>query len=242
MKPEDKRLLSDSEALALTTILVRDNESMTHISFSSGTYGVGNTNNSGYVRDSEWTKSISELSGKPILSTGAGIDIVAAVEDLLYVVHEGKLKRLHIDESVSTSRGIAYDTYQMYTLCPTSDKQAVITTELGVFRGPTVKGLPEGKGRYDFNGNDPLGRVHAEGLFIAGEMQRLCIIVFRDGSWYEGWMKDGLFEEKGTYYYPNGDHYKGYFQKGKMHGSGVLFDANGKVKHNGWWKEGNIVK
>ncbi len=242
-----ENMLTDKEILALQRVLVADNESITHIRRGRGTYGAGNTNTSGYSGGSA-DRALDEYENKPLYgrSTSSGVDIAAIVEDVLYLVEysygDCKVIRLRPFETYSTERGVAYDTYEVHTITPVSNIVHTITTEIGTYTGTAIKGVPEGRGVYIYNENDPWGRVRCEGYFVSGVPQRRCKVSFRDGSWYEGWMKDGLFEDDGEYHYPNGEYYHGYFQKGKMHGSGMLYTADGKVKHNGWWKDGNISK
>ncbi len=242
-----KQYLSDEEVLALTHTLVRDNRCMTHIRHSSGTYGAGNTNTSPYS-GSSIERPLNYYEGEALTRTEntCGTQVAAAVEDVLYLVecHFGRTQviRLRMFESRSQSEGIAYDTYELTSIAPVSDRVVTLKTDIGTYEGTVVDGLPEGKGVYKYNQNDPEGRLRCEGFFLEGEPVRRCTITYRDGSSYMGWLEDGLFDDRGEFHFPNGDYYQGYFKAGKMHGSGILFNKWGKVKHNGWWKNGEIHK
>ncbi len=240
-------MLTDAEVLALEYTLVRDNECITHIRRERGTYGLGNTNRSGYSGTS-CDEPLSDYDGQRLYSrnSSSGTQIAACVEDVLYIINysygDCKVVRLRPYEVDSTYRGVAYDTEEVYSISPVSDKEETIETEIGTYRGSAVKGVPEGKGVYKYNKNDPEGRLCCEGFFSDGKPCRYCKIEYRDGSRFEGWLENGLFENTGDFYYANGDHFRGNFQNGKMHGAGMLYDKNGKVKINGWWKNGELVK
>ncbi len=233
-------MLTDSEVLALENVLVRDNESLTHIRFTSGTYGAGNTNTSkwnGEDRD----VAIEKFDGQPIRSYRFGIRIAAAVEDVLYLVVNNTVKRLRLFQSYSETQGIAYDTYEQYMVTAVSTRTVTLVTEQGIYIGNVVDGKPEGRGTYEYV-SSPDGRVFADGYFLGGVLQNWGTIKYADGGIYKGQIKDGVPDERGEYQYPNGQYYKGYFSEGKPHGSGVLYSKSGKVKHNGWWKNGEIHK
>ena len=50
---------------------------------------------------------------------------------------------------------------------------------------------------------------------------------------YKGNFLDDEYNGEGTFYYPNGDYYKGNFIKGKKSGRGCDFYKNGKIKYDG---------
>ena len=53
------------------------------------------------------------------------------------------------------------------------------------------------------------------------------IIDFASGSRYEGDLREGKMDGRGTFYYVNGDTYAGQFSDGQMHGIGELSFSNG---------------
>lgn len=63
---------------------------------------------------------------------------------------------------------------------------------------------------------------------------------YPDGSKYIGYFSDGKPARQGTFYYPNGDKYKGSFKNGYPHGKGTLFHAAGGEK-KGRWYEGEFL-
>ncbi len=118
--------LTDEEILALKTSIVRDNQKITHLRFESGTYGIGNTNTSPY-RGSGSNSPIHLYDGKTLYSRGGncrGVVVAAIVEDVVYLIRYSygseRVIRLHLNESDTETRGVAYDTYQDDSITPIS--------------------------------------------------------------------------------------------------------------------------
>ncbi len=253
-------MLKDEEVLSLTHVLVRDNESLDIIDYSSGWYGAGNTNHSEGSSSSSY-KSVESFAGTPIRigrplrdSSTPDYGIAAIVEDVLYlIIEEGygankkrKVKQLRVGQSFSVrGSGPAYDTWERFSLTATSKKRKKIKTEYGSYEGNVVRGLPEGQGVYRYNENDPKKRRVCEGRFVEGKMHGYCKVTYRDGARYEGiTQNDELSSDysRARYYFPNGDYYEGYFVDGKMHGNAMIYYSNGRVKDNARWEKGEVVK
>jgi len=67
-------------------------------------------------------------------------------------------------------------------------------------------------------------------------MGRGCLYA-TDGSFYEGYWKNGEFHHFGRSVYPNGDHYEGSFASGQRAGFGKFETSGGKCKYEGAWRE-----
>lgn len=82
-------------------------------------------------------------------------------------------------------------------------------------------------------------KADAETRVREEELPRTIRIQCSDGSGgrYEGLVKDGLPNGKGTAYYDNGDIYVGDWQQGNHHGYGSYTWADGR-KYEGEWKNG----
>ena len=60
-------------------------------------------------------------------------------------------------------------------------------------------------------------------------------VIYEDGSYYEGEIKNDLRHGKGTFVFSKGGFYKGEWQNGKMEGFGILYYSSGKVAYEGEW-------
>lgn len=59
---------------------------------------------------------------------------------------------------------------------------------------------------------------------------------------YDGGLKDGIQDGKGTQYYMNGEvEYKGNWKNGVYDGKGTLYDENGDKVYSGKWKDGDYA-
>ena len=65
--------------------------------------------------------------------------------------------------------------------------------------------------------------------------------IFYDNGKYEGSLKDGSREGKGTYTFNDGSKYEGDWKNGNREGKGIYYYSNGN-KYDGEWKEGNIME
>lgn len=63
---------------------------------------------------------------------------------------------------------------------------------------------------------------------------------YPDGSKYVGFFLRGKPNSRGTFYYPNGDRYVGSFKNGLPDGEGRLYDSNGEITE-GTWREGDLM-
>ncbi len=63
---------------------------------------------------------------------------------------------------------------------------------------------------------------------------------YPDGSKYQGYFMDGKPNSRGTFYYPNGERYVGSFKNGLPEGEGRLYSPDGSVQ-DGLWREGDLI-
>lgn len=57
---------------------------------------------------------------------------------------------------------------------------------------------------------------------------------YPDGSKYEGFFVNGKPGSRGVFYYPNGDRYEGGFRNGLPDGEGRLYQVNGEIRTGKW--------
>lgn len=62
----------------------------------------------------------------------------------------------------------------------------------------------------------------------------LGIIIYPDGSKYQGMTKNGKFEGKGRMIHANGDIYQGEWKDNKANGQGVFIDQEGSMYDGEW--------
>jgi len=99
--------------------------------------------------------------------------------------------------------------------------------------GEYKDGIPNGKGKLYYSTDDNWNRLTYEGNFVNGIRQGKGTLTWKDGGKYDGeWVNDNMFN--GTYYYPNGNKYIGYFLDSKRHGKGTFYWTNGD-KYVGQW-------
>jgi hypothetical protein len=82
------------------------------------------------------------------------------------------------------------------------------------------------------------------------ELQSGCLVgdcsngegtfAYPDGSLYKGFFKKGLPSISGTFHYPDGDKYVGAFKRGVPHGIGRLYHKDGTVT-SGRWLDGEYI-
>ncbi len=215
-------MLTDKEVLHLERVLVRDNESVEGIALEGG---------------EKWRLSVLDgtaLSYFPIfIDAAARVAIAAAVEDIVYViVADGARHRvvhLRLFEPLVFSAADA-----VRSLWPFSERTVELTVKGGIYRGTVVRGLPEGKGILTLSA-DAHGRERIDATFRGGVPEGKGEIVYADGARYTGEILGGLPEGRGEWHSSDGTYYKGYFEEGKRHGSGTVFDKNGKAVCGGWW-------
>jgi Uncharacterized protein conserved in bacteria len=135
------------------------------------------------------------------------------------------------------------------------------------WNGPIVDGKAQGRGTFTFviHGQDGTNPVaEGEGEMQAGLLDGKVILRWSNGDSYEGTCKKGLWNGKavykttrgdsydgewlnnqpsgkGIYKWANGNRYEGDWLKGERNGQGILKDAEGKIIHDGQWKDGKPV-
>ncbi len=135
------------------------------------------------------------------------------------------------------------------------------------WNGPIVNGKAQGKGTFTFilhgqNGTDPVGEGRGEmsagllngeaslrwangdsyeGSWVKGLWNGKGIYKRADGSSYDGEWLNGETSGKGVYTWSNGNRYEGDWLKGVRSGEGILKDKEGKILHEGLWKDDKPV-
>jgi hypothetical protein len=93
-------------------------------------------------------------------------------------------------------------------------------------------------------GERMFSNVTVDGEFVEGQIDGPVKINFINDKYkakvypiksYEGIFEDGVFNEKGTLTFSNGDVYEGEFKNGKRHGKGVY--KSEKFDFDGEWEE-----
>lgn len=62
------------------------------------------------------------------------------------------------------------------------------------------------------------------------------VLIWPDGSVYEGWWKDNKANSKGRLIHVDGSMYQGWWKDDSCHGTGVYYHLNG-TKYDGEWHE-----
>ena len=79
--------------------------------------------------------------------------------------------------------------------------------------------------------------IAAETGCIKGDCQNNSgVMVYHNGSRYEGGFKDGKYSGQGVFYFANGSIYEGEYENGKRNGQGVYTAPSG-TKYSGEFKE-----
>ena len=55
---------------------------------------------------------------------------------------------------------------------------------------------------------------------------------------YEGFIKNNLMHGRGSYKWPNGNHYLGEYHNGLRNGYGEMIYSSKKERYNGRWQDG----
>jgi len=114
------------------------------------------------------------------------------------------------------------------------------TVIAAAWSGPAVEGKAEGKGNIEMTLRDKYGKDiqgQGEAEMRAGFLDGKVTMKWSDGDFIDGYYKAGLLE-KGIYRYAEGRTYEGNFKNGQFDGYGVAKSAEGKVIHDGEWKDG----
>ncbi len=227
------KMLSDSDVLGLERVKVKDNQRLTHLCFDIGTYGVGNTNVSAY--DGKKTfYDVKSFEGERIEERQGGIKIVAIVQDVLYLVVNGVVKRLTENEWFGGSSEIAYDTRESFSISPVRlEKTTVNLSDGRVYEGNVLNGKFEGWGTITYPKKNGGGIKTLRAIFSNGVINRNCTIEFVNGDRYVGETVGEVPEGEGVYTFSNGEKLKGSFyggiNNGGINGRGFLYAKGGKM-------------
>jgi hypothetical protein len=94
--------------------------------------------------------------------------------------------------------------------------------------GPCVGGLAQGHGKLQyFNQDRPLDRY--EGDMKGGRLNGRGTYILVNGKRYDGELRDGMFEGRGVYTYVNGDRYEGEIHNDNFHGQGTMRHKEGST-------------
>ena len=124
-----------------------------------------------------------------------------------------------------------------------------------LYDGGWKNGKPSGEGNYYFwrgINNVPVVDGYWGGPYYP---QQVTVGTFKSGGTrgkakmyayqtlvYDGGLKDGIQDGKGTQYYMNGEvEYKGNWKNGVYDGKGTLYDENGDKVYSGKWKDGDYA-
>jgi hypothetical protein len=81
-----------------------------------------------------------------------------------------------------------------------------------------------------------------KGVLKNGKRNGLGVNVYADGSRYEGKWTDNVFQGKGKMTWNDGASYDGEWNKGLMHGQGIELRADGTIRHQGQFADGDPVR
>jgi hypothetical protein len=135
----------------------------------------------------------------------------------------------------------------------------LINTGGDVYEGALLKGKREGQGLLKFTdgrvfegifNNDRMTKGtlsfpdHSRyyGVLKNGKRNGLGHNLYADGSTYDGEWTDNFFQGKGKMIWNDGGCYEGEWQKGLMHGQGTEFRANGTIRYEGQFVNGDVVR
>ena len=136
----------------------------------------------------------------------------------------------------------------------------LLKTNGDVYHGQFFEGVFHGKGHYQyyhssrhFHGRHVQGqRVEGtmtykdgsiyKGQFYKGKRHGRGQYTFQDSSVYKGEFSEDRLHGIGQLTWPDGSKYIGEWSKGIRHGSGKEYKANGKLRFQGHWKDGNEVR
>lgn len=131
-----------------------------------------------------------------------------------------------------------------------------------VYDGYIVNEERHGRGILKYPTDNPKNRISYEGEWKNDKMCGLGILTYNDGIKFEGEFIDDDINGHGTVTYPDGSRYVGEVKDEKQHGKGICTWADGTIyegewendkmsgegivtikgiKHEGVWKDGEIV-
>ena len=114
-----------------------------------------------------------------------------------------------------------------------------------VFRGETVNGVPNGKGKLTYHGKHLLENEFT-GEFVDEKREGYGVMIYRDGHVYEGEWRNDKREGNGDLFWVSKEQdikrvvYKGTWKEDHMHGRGQYYSADGK-SYEGSWEHGNLM-
>lgn len=106
---------------------------------------------------------------------------------------------------------------------------------------------------YDFEGYHDRGlptfgkAVFSDGSFYEGEFDSNGLRtgkgrkVWQNGEYYEGVFSENKFVE-GKYVYEDGSYYVGHFENNQINGKGAMYDKNGILQYEGYFRNGQLAK
>lgn len=100
-----------------------------------------------------------------------------------------------------------------------------------IYEGNWLNDVPEGKGKEMFHDGSTF-----EGYFIDGKKMK-GKFDWKDGSYYDGEIKNELFEGEGLFHWAEGREYIGEWKEGKMNGKGTMNYCDGS-KYEGEFVQG----
>ena len=106
-----------------------------------------------------------------------------------------------------------------------SNNISTITLDDGVYTGEIKDGVPNGRGKLVYTGNNTGDRY--EGDFKNGKPEGKGIYYHKNGNIYSGDLKNDTANGKGILYSINGNRYEGDWVKDCPHGKGIKYFKNG---------------
>ena len=100
--------------------------------------------------------------------------------------------------------------------------------------------LQNGHGMFIYSDNDVYDRKTFDGEYSNGK--RLSgTLIFKNGDEYVGNFSNGTITGQGTRKYSDGSKYVGEWLSNQRMGHGTLYSSNGKILHEGEWKDDKFV-
>lgn len=113
--------LTDEQVLALDKILIEGNERIIALHFGKSYHGRGGSNNSPYVSEVDFDRTLEELDGQPLMEI-FGVHVCAIVNDVVYLVEKTSSGKEVISFAAngmfSRSYEVAYDTEEGFVIRP----------------------------------------------------------------------------------------------------------------------------
>ena len=128
----------------------------------------------------------------------------------------------------------SYITYSLLNniISSTTSQKAVIEETSSELWYETL----HGPGKINFKNNITYEGTLKYGILDSPDQENPTILIFPDGTKYEGTVKNNRITGEGTYTFKNGDTYKGKVTNGLRDGFGVFKSSN--IYYEGEWKNG----